>query len=512
MVYTSLFLISLFFIFNGFCIGNLLKKARIFINQYFSTITGILVFLGFFQLLFTFMYLIGASIEIYYYFIGIIQILLLCFYGVNYKTVFAGIRLTQWGMFLLFFVIALAFNSIYPLSVTPDNLHSSYAIGMFNFLNTNSLGLKDAINLVYVNNDFSTINIFTIIFAVLFKINGWTDALIFFRWSYTILFSLCTALIFQCLFRKKSLLSNWYKVIAALFEIFFLAMNYVNAESSILGKCWFGIIIGYFWYTMFCEKNKENNVGMSLAWLAFISFTSFSLDGALFSLCLITFAILYKALNRGNTFSFFIGCALIIALQIINWFYILNEEIWWIVYDIVIILLFTILAIQIGKRSNYRFVSLLTNTINENIKAIYFIIGALIYFVSIYWIVNYGSAVDYYLFRYDYIWTIKLTDKALMILNICLWSFYVCSVGAWVIYMICKKRAVHSFVYYLFMLIFFINPIAMHILRIMFDSFYSIDLSLINYLLIFPALFELEIPTKKGINEKTELNKELWVK
>ncbi len=508
MVYLAIFIIPFFFCLNGFCIGNLLKKSKICVNKYFAYFTGILFFFGVYQLVFIFMYLMHAKIIYFYYFIGITQLLCLIWYGLNYKYFFNNIKDKSNLFLLLTFLTAIVFSVVFNSLIPVDRIVSSYGQSLLEYLKIEDFDIYKTINLPEINNNFSSLNIFTAIFKTLFTISEKKDAEIFFQYSYSILYALCVSLGLTAIFIKSKNITISKTVLLVVFELIFLFLNFSNSESSILGKCWIGVLLIYFWYAMFMIDDFNNDWNIYFIWLSLFSFTSFNQDGALFSFCLGMFAVFYYGIHKRNTFDLFVGIVLILALQIINTFFILEAEIWWIIYDVLIVLFFGFHVIQKNKTLFYKAYSKASLILNESIKVIYFIIGATIYFVSIYSIVNYGESIDFYLYRYNYIWTYSLTDKTVWIMNIVLWVFYVVCVISWLIYMFAtKKNKLYSdsFVYYVFMLVLFVNPLAMQIMQSMFSNFNE-NLSEINYLLVSPALFNYDLFTKKNINKKVIIN------
>lgn len=498
MVYFAIFMIPFFFCLNGFCIGNLLKKSSICVNKYFAYFTGILFFFGIYQLVFMFMYLMHAKIIYFYYFIGISQLLCLIWYGINYKYFFNNIHdKTNW-IFLLTFLVALIFLIVFNLLIPVNRIVSSYGKSLLEYLKLDEFDIYKTISLPEINNNFSSLNIFTAVFKTLFLISGTTEANAFFQYGYTLLYATCTSLGFTAIFIKNKEITIAKIFLLIIFETIFLFLNFSNSESPILGKCWIGVLLIYFWYSMFLIDDFNNDWNIYFIWLSLFTFTSFNQDGILFSFCLGMFAIFYYGIHKKNTFDLFAGVLLIIGLQTINAFYILQKESWWIIYDVLIVLMFCFHMIQKNKSSFYRIYSKITAFLNSSIKAIYFLVLVTIYFVSVYAIVNYGRSIDFYLFKYDYIWTYSLSPKTLWTMNIVLWIFYVACVVSWLIYMFAMKRNElygDSFIYYVFMLVLFVNPLAMQIMQSMFSTFNE-NLSEINYLLLSPVFLHFNLLKK----------------
>lgn len=504
MVYFAIFIIPFFFCLNGFCIGNILKKSSICVNKYFAYFTGILFFFAIYQLVFIFMYLMHSKIIYFYYFVGISQLLCLIWYAINYKYFFNNINDKANWIFLLTFLVAIIFLVVFNCLIPVDRIVSTYGKSLFEYLKAENFNIYNTISLPEINNNFSSLNIFTAIFKNLFLISGEKDASIFFQYSYSILYAVCASLGFTAIFSKSKNITIGKIFFLIIFEIIFLFLNFSNSESSILGKCWIGILLIYFWYAMFMIDDFNNDWNIYFIWLSLFSFTSFNQDGILFSFCLGMFAVFYYGIHKKNTFDLFIGEFLMLALQFINTFYILKAEIWWIIYDVLIVLLFCFHMIQKNKTSFYKIYSTANGAFNESIKAIYFLVAVTIYFVSIYSIVNFGRTVDFYLYKYDYIWTYSLTHKSVWIMNIVLWVFYVVCIISWLAYIfIAKRNKIYndSFIYYVFMLALFVNPLAMQIMQSMFSDFNE-NISEINYLLVSPVFFHFDLFNKKNIGKK----------
>lgn len=504
MIYAAIILIPLFFIFNGYGISVLFKKTKMFFNKYFNLLTGILIVFGLFQIIFTFVYVFNADISSYLYVILIVQIILLVIYGLNWRWFL--FYENEWKSLFFFFtslVVSILFVYMYNEVIGWANVDKE--INLLEHLKNPTADIHQKMHLTKLI-DFSVINIFTEICKNLFKINNETNAIIFFKWGWTILFAFCVSLIFSSTF-CTSKLSWWISYpFFLIIKIFLLFFSFLTYDSTAIGEAWLCIAFSYFIYSLIVGGHLGHKSYLTIISIALFSFTSFVQNGVVFSLFLSLFVLWLCWKNNIAPLLAFFNVVLINAFQIVNMYNILQEQIWWITFYIIYALIVIFYVVRYMWGHNYLLMSQISKGLNEGSKLIFFTIGILFYLVSLYWIVNNSKSIDFYIYNFDNIWNFDLSDSGVMYANIFLWLIYATSIIGWLFYTFIRKRKqnyVYLFNYYLFVAIFFINPIPMR----MFETFLPSDLlsmfSLINLIYFIPLLLIADFSNRKlHINKK----------
>ncbi len=503
MIYAAIILIPLFFIFNGYGISVLFKKWKIFLNKYFLLLTGIFTVFAIFQIVFTFVYVFNADISSYLYVILVVQIILLIIFGLNWRYFLFCEK--EWKSLIFFFVswlVSILFIYIYNEVFRWANVEKE--ISLFEYLKNSTANIHQKIYLTKLI-DFSVINIFTEISKNLFKINNNIDAIIFLKWGWTILFTFCVSLFLSSVFYRSKL--SWWNNYSFLLiiEILLLFFSFFTYDSTAIGETWLCIIFSYFMYSIIAGRRFDNKIYLMIICLALFSFTSFVQNGVVFSLFLSLFVLWLCWKNNIAALFVFFNLLLINIFQIVNMYNILQAQIWWITFYVIYVLFVIWYITRYTWGYNYLLVSKISKGLNEGSKLIFFAIGMLIYLISLYWIVNNSKSIDFYIYNFDNIWSFDLSDSSIMYANIFLWLIYTASIIGWLLYMLISKKKQnygYLFSYYLFVAIFFINPIPMRMYRIFLPSDLLNMFSLLNLIYFIPLLLAINF-----LNREHHINK-----
>lgn len=501
----AIFIVPILYFFNAFMIGRYLKRFKISLNPFFSTIFGFFSIFAIFYFIDVFLYVANANILTYIIFYSLIQIGLLVIYAINWKKIFITFSVDVKKIVTF---VATAGMTILISWLCLRNLNSEFAVSWVKTINNlPQTSLNNCINFRTTENDvisnFSSQNIFNIFWINCFNINGFENCLNFCQWSWIICGSLIMGCIATWLMPEKSHIAR--VIISPIICLCFITVILAFIESFAICDTW--IFLQIFVYILVLIKRETfSNLKLLFLTVLLLSILATNCTSIYVVICLWLFSIYWAIRNKENSLNYlvFLSWPLVLAI-----FTIVTPWVFWILAfgnGLCFLLIAIILAIFIKKGSPV-WASKFARSIAKNSgKIVYSFIGIItaIILVTNFFIFHEiyqwnGSKINYQnflTFTYKYIWSFELNNSVqVAIINGILYFFFAALIVTFIVARNMKKSKLYSIAkndsalkLAITSAAFFINPLVIHVLKFSTSSFQvSLPINTLNLNILFVA-------------------------
>lgn len=499
----AIFVVPLIYFFNAFLIGRLIKRLKIDVNPFLASIIGFIAFFDVIYFLSIFLYAGRVPIVGYFIGIGVIQLILLCLYIINWRYIFVTLSF-NWKKVILF---VLAFGLIILIGwLNFRDYNSEFGKTWIYTIEHSQLDIWKPMWFGTSNNDvvsnFSALNVMNMFWTDAFSITLKDDALTFCNWSWTIIAAGFIACLTTWMYNKNYSIPRigFCLLIPQLFAVLTLAF----IETFAIADTWVFMLL-FVYVLVMVKQDNPHTLKLFCLTTILIGFLAVSYTSFYVVIAVWIFSIYYVIRNKENTLNYFLFLSWALFLTV---FSLLSIYTFWLLsLANAIYLVFAIIMLVIFKKfGTPAWSTKIALSIHRNSgKIVYVGLGL---FIALILVANFfifqeiykwnGNNIDYknfLTFTYTYLWSIDITQWVqVTVFNAVMYAIFVAITVAYLVIRksknnplnpLCKRDSAIKFG--IVSCILFINPLVIHVLKISTTSFplNTLDLNMLFVVPIF---------------------------
>lgn len=504
----AIFIVPLVYFINAFLIGRLIKRVRININPFLSTIIGFVAFFDLVYFISIWLYAGHVAIWIYFVVLGALQVILMALYITNWKYTFITWS-TNWRKVITFIIGAgltvligwlcfRDFNSdfgktwIDTMNALPFNIWTQMVL---------KPGASDVVS------NFSSLNIMNAFWIHAFQLKNVADSITFCNWSWTIIVAGFVGCLSTWILGESESTSRL--ILSLLTTLFFVTLILAFIESFTVGDAW--VLMLLLVYILVLVKSNDNHpVKLFMLTTLLVGFLAFSCTSFYTVICVWMFSIYYGIRNKENTLNYLLFLCWPLLLSI---FSILSIYTFWLLSLMdAIYIAFAIILIAIYKKvgtpawdtklslSLYRHSGKIVYTSLGLIIALILIANFFIFQEMYDWDVTKIDYHNFLTFTYTYLWSFDITG----VISVAVFNaiMYVLFVAITITYLAIRKakknkwnhlfKTDYAMKFGIISCVIFINPLVIHVLKISTTQFplNTLDLNMLFVIPIFVVIYK----------------------